>query len=158
RFTGRDHAEWMCWRWAGTEYVAYPIGLPPPDGFGNPYCMDTSADLWSDVEKGFVEWEVKDINGDGYPDFIYNSSPAEVVSDGPPTDFVSEFYLHPQRFHVRLVGEPDGHPNRVNAVLNVRGLFISGPSSLTATDPFSSPIELLPLEDCGVGLWLGHMD
>ena len=113
---------------------------------------------WSDAEKSFVEWEVKDINGDGYPDFVYNSSPAEVLSDGPPTHYLTHYLLRPEMLRVGLFGEPDDHPNRVNAVFNVRGLFISGPSSLTATDPFSSPIELLSSNDCGVGQWISYMD
>jgi hypothetical protein len=36
-------------------------------------------------EHTFVEWQLMDVNGDGYPDFVFNSSPVDFQLNPPPS-------------------------------------------------------------------------
>jgi RHS repeat-associated protein len=106
-------------------------------------------------EQTYTEWEVRDINGDGYPDVVFNSSPIQFVSQNPDRPSPDEplvlggeyskggaevFYLQPSR-----------SDNAIQAVLNTRGVFIS---NATPTNPFSAPIELTQPTQCGLGKWV----
>ena len=143
RITGRDHGVWTCWQLQNGHYV----GLDPSD----PSCPrpDPNASLFLGPEQTYVEYEVTDINGDGYPDVVFNSSTVTYVSPGAPDVGNDQTILVQQR----ILLQPSGTPNRVEVAYNVRGLFIS--SDTTATDPFSSPEDLISASACGVEKWVG---
>jgi hypothetical protein len=55
-----------------------------PDTAPPPICIQPGVCRPNDgIEKSFVEWDLLDVNGDGYPDMVYNSLPADFfVSPG----------------------------------------------------------------------------
>jgi RHS repeat-associated protein len=55
--------------------------LPPPPP---PVCIAEGCAPAPGVERTFIEWELLDLNGDGYPDFVFNSRPVEFAFP-PPT-------------------------------------------------------------------------
>lgn len=140
RVTGRNHGEWKCWmRTTGTSYVTVQLG-------GCPEYDPSEAPLLG-PQQTFVEYEVKDINGDGYPDVIFDSSPVGWTV-APSVELAGAERILGQLIS-SLGPRSSAGPNQVLAVLNVGGLAIKN-----GTDPFSSPIELLT-SDCGVGRWEG---
>src|SRR4029453_7074271 len=90
-----------------------------------------------------------DINGDGYPDVVFNSSPVVATTDMVPfPDEPAEF----QRFNQATFLSQQisgGEGNRVDAMLNVMGVGMTD----IAGQPFSAPITLLASSRCGVDLW-----
>jgi RHS repeat-associated protein len=150
RVTGRDFGSWMCWKWNGQEYEHYPAGLDYTDPSQPCFIPEEARDqLLRGPEKTFVEWEVKDVNGDGYPDVVMNSSPVQFVSNGPPPQGSGLQTWTEEVLQVR----PRGVPNQLDVMLNVSGLFIADDQSGTATDPFSAPSILLSNTACGVAMW-----
>ena len=128
------------------KWPDYDLALCYPDGFPN--SPNTNP------EQTYTEWEVRDVNGDGYPDVVLNSSPIKFVSQNPDRPSPGEplvpggeysysgaevFYLQPSR-----------DDNAIQAALNTRGVFIS---NATPTNPFSAPIELTQPTQCGLGKW-----
>jgi RHS repeat-associated protein len=55
---------------------------PPPD------CMSTDPPscppMTGNIERSITEWELRDLNGDGYPDFVFDSRPTVFRVDPPP--------------------------------------------------------------------------
>jgi RHS repeat-associated protein len=160
RYTSRDHEEWMCWRWDPSvdKYVLFPAGLPSPLGLGlAAACADLNGVLYDGPEKTYTEWELTDVNGDGYPDLVYNSSPVDIVVDQNPewtTEFDGQLYrLDKLLFEVRPVGHSNGRANAVKALLNVLGVRLSHPP--VGSRGFSSPVDLIENDECGVAQWTG---
>jgi RHS repeat-associated protein len=157
RVTGRDYHEWMCWEWdpSISQYIVDPGGV---DNVSGCYTNGQPAPPLAGYvpEKTFVEWEVTDINGDSYPDLVFNSSPKILYFSpySPPSVNQGDHLLGVAKRELRF----SNTNNQVKAVLNVQGMFISGPSSLTATEPFSAPIDVLENDSCGVGLWSSNVD
>jgi RHS repeat-associated protein len=72
RATGVDVQIWECWRWNGTKWQWYS------DGFSNHQCQGVNQQVVAvGPERTFVEWDLIDVNGDGYPDFVFDSSPVD---------------------------------------------------------------------------------
>lgn len=149
RFTGRDYGDWTCWRWFPSFGAYIRVSLQT-------YCPDYSPDVhkpYRGPEKTFTEWEFKDINGDGYPDVVFNSSPVEFRTHLPTEEDHPNHEIVFERRDVLVAPEQS---NRIEAVLNVGGLFIKDDSSYGAsTDPFSAESVLVPRSECGVGQWMG---
>lgn len=146
RSTGRDRGKWFCWRWFPATKSYIPVSLETC-----PEYDPTIHKPYFGPEKSFVEWEVRDINGDGYPDFVFNSSPVVFTPDKPPTNGGSPPLLLTNE--VATVGLAAN--NRVEGVLNVQGPFILDDANLAlATDPFSAQ-EVLFESTCGVRRWEG---
>ena len=88
---------------------------------------------------------MRDINGDGYPDLVFNQSPADGLP--PPAQ------PNGQGAEIRVL--VDGHafgltgPNEVDALLNVAGLRLDENSNV-----FSTPVALSDdPQRCGVAKW-----
>ena len=65
------------------ERLDDPPGLPYPAAGDNGSCGSVPNQLLSTgPELTYTEWEVTDVNGDGYPDVVFNSSPVDLVSMG----------------------------------------------------------------------------
>jgi hypothetical protein len=167
RATGTDLRSFECWRWDGNNWKWWS------QGFANHRCASGAIkDEDRGPERTFIEWELTDLNGDGYPDFVFNSTPVELqvnpprrprpVVDPPlppgrvyPTDFgVGGPIWH--RFAPRWTNEPsstDPGPHSINEVrvsFNVVGVRFD-----TDQDPFSRSVSLQHVEasDAGVGGW-----
>ncbi|AKQ68271.1 hypothetical protein A176_005183 [Myxococcus hansupus] len=145
RFSGRDRTVRQCWRWNDQT-----LQWSPHTGSScGPVPLGTV--MSADPEKTFTEWEVTDINGDGFPDLVLNSSPVETVVPVPEYagSFGGQVVYGDVAFRVR---PRDDSGNEVLAVYNLRGLFID-----EGTDPFSSPVTLKK-SACGVALWATNND
>jgi hypothetical protein len=155
RTTGLDYGEWRCWDW-DSALGKYTIS-PNPITYTNPSLpcwVSIDQKLPEFAERTWIEWEIKDLNGDGYPDVVYNSSPVRYVSAGPPSSFRGLEVPAVEWSNVR----PTVLPNPVRAVFNMLGTFISSDSNTTAADPFSSPTVVLQNSYCGVGRWQTGLD
>lgn len=112
---------------------------------------EQSSNLGCDVytgpfqNKSMTDWELKDINGDGYPDLVFNSSPIvsqyQVLYDERQTQtqccasVVEILTLMPRA----------GNHNKLEAVFNVAGMNLTD-----GVQPFSAPVTLRTNEPCGV--------
>jgi hypothetical protein len=103
-------------------------------------------------EKTFTEWEVRDVNGDGYPDVLFNSAPVAWRQPPPPPSGTTDVV---QR---KLEGLWPASSTRVEVALNKLGVRTA------STVMFSGPVVLIAgstnpsAEMCGVGLWRGALD
>lgn len=148
RATGTDALMWQCWQWDGANWQWYP------DGFHNNKCAGTE-NLFTlrHAEKTYIEWELEDLNGDGYPDFVFNSSPVNYqrTKPGIPGQVRNEVY--PQKGSTTESSLPlpfvPGPTNQVQAMFNVRGVRF-----YTDDNVFSRAVNLTaPRPDQGVGVW-----
>jgi RHS repeat-associated protein len=151
RYTGRDWSRWMCWKWntSTQQYEQSENDLDDPERCpANELVLTATGE-----EQTFIDWEVKDVNGDGYPDVLFNSAPVRYVASGRPTcsqPLCAPFVRNEERFSL----QPISLPNRIEAVFNVGGVFISADdSNSTPTNPFSAPVVLISNSECGVGKW-----
>jgi hypothetical protein len=144
RFTGRDRTVNTCWKFDGHHWVSFPGGWASHHCFGDPNKVSSRG-----PEKTFTEWEVRDINGDGYPDVVFNSSPVDYVVPVLPVS--SEDHLD----DVKSLDWPvkvqprRGDRNNLDAVLNLKGVLFG-----SDRNPFSAPITLRSGTLCGVGQWV----
>ena len=150
RHTGTDTHRPACAEWDGGKWVEFtdddhPIG----DG---PNCHTRLPESLMRVT--YVEWELRDMNGDSYPDFVYNSNP---LYDGPvqvnPTlghdpsrgekveasagaEFNHAVTLDLTRANQN---DPDSPPipsfNDVNVLYNIVGPHLSSNPGLLPSDP-----------------------
>src|SRR5262249_32713219 len=83
----------------------------------------------------FTEWEVTDINGDGYPDVVFNSSPMVLdTQSDPDPEPPADPDVFPQWQTTTSVTTPSlPASNAIDALFNVSGVHIG-----TNTQPFSA--------------------
>lgn len=109
-------------------------------------------------ESTTVEWELSDINGDGYPDFVFNSVPTKFLNDDPDPfqsrqvntlkvgthtwSIQTENVAFKNATAIGATGFTD-----INVMLNVAGIELD-----TGTSAFSAPLRLAS-ELCGVERW-----
>ena len=138
----------LCWIWVPVDEAWERI---PEDDANCP-----EAPLLGEFHRTtIVEWEVRDVNGDGYPDFVFNSSP---VAFGRRT---TPFPANPRDWEevaqTKVTFPTLSSTNRIDAMLNVAGI-----RSQDAPDPshpndfgpsFSDPITLITRDQCGVAQW-----
>ncbi len=105
--------------------------LPGRDDFA-------SIDL---ADKTITEWELRDINGDGYPDLVYNASPVGIIegTNPPPVlpgAFIGQF-VETQKGEIHdLAGSTD-----VMALLNVAGVHLeTGSDDVDHVDINGQPV------------------
>ncbi|HEU4730973.1 MAG TPA: hypothetical protein VFT22_23930, partial [Kofleriaceae bacterium] len=97
-------------------------------------------------------WELKDVNGDGYPDVVFNSSPFAMVSHfntnfPEPPSGIGTIIRSSRTVGVQLAA---GDANEVDAMLNVAGVHLSA----SGGDAFSAPVTLRSNAGCGVDRWV----
>ena len=79
--TGTGLETWQCWRWDGKTWNQWK------DGFANHRCQGTANTIVGrTAEVTYVEWKLADLNGDGYPDFVFDSTPVDFQIIPPFTD------------------------------------------------------------------------
>ncbi len=124
-----------------------PTSTPPSDMPGCIIGTDLSSVCPSNFvepERTFVEWELSDLNGDGYPDFVFNSSPVEFVLASPAANIPEgrAWVGKTQNlFGLRSL-------NDIRAMFNVLGVRFS------EHDPFSQSVNLFAASSQqGVSEW-----
>jgi hypothetical protein len=160
RFTAHEFTRIQCFRWDPTQqkWEDYPQGwnTVPPD------CVlsDPSKPLVTDEgELTITEWDLIDLNGDGYPDVVFNSAPFDLISLSSrpswiPTPPNEEHFTiaTEEQVEVRPVkwtnGRPDATDNHIDAVINLAGVHFTDGNYL-----FSSPITILDEGACGLRRW-----
>lgn len=142
RTTARKHITKTCWTWVFNRWVEAPEDFDVPGRCVGPPVSDVE-------EMSFTDWEITDVNGDGYPDVVFNSSPVitEVVQHDPPDS-------HPPPDAHRWATTTDTatpklpSSNGVDAMLNVLGVRFD-----VDAQPFASPTRLVANDSCGVARW-----
>jgi RHS repeat-associated protein len=147
RFTGHDYSVWTCW-----QYMSGGRWVEDPAGFGTLNCpINPTVQPPPSPQETYVEWEVRDINGDGYPDVVFNSSPVQFVPDAAP-NWTPTVWMKAGWKTTRL--KPADPANHIDAVLNVRGIFFGDDTFGPAYNPFSAPVTIRANTQCGVGEWV----
>lgn len=152
RATGTKVNTWVCWRWDGVKYTWWK------EGWKNHRCAGTDGKILSrGPELTYVEWEFTDLNGDGYPDFVFNSSPTGFQLRPPDMALGVLVPVVDGAFDVPF--EPE-EANAVRAVFNRSGLLFG-----TNDYPFTKSVSLAAqTPELGVGYWAsreilsGHHD
>jgi RHS repeat-associated protein len=157
RVTGHSGEVQECYVWDGSNWIK------DDNGFHNGHCPLLNNDEQPEVpvlgpELTFTEWELKDINNDGYIDLVYNSSFVTRVvtqgSDGLPPEppwnaGVARRGVRREVFRLAS-GEAVSGPNNIMARLNVFGTHLEGNRG---RNPFSSAVLLRAGTECGVAEW-----
>jgi len=143
RSSVRDLVYDVCAKWNGTQWWEYE------DDFGGGNCPPGATLDHRGPETTIVQWELKDINGDGYPDVVFNSSSLYIDSQlaslpRPLHPFTGTVYTTRTDFVRTTAG------NQIVAMLNVAGVHLSA----TSAGAFSAPIVLRNDADCGLSRWV----
>jgi RHS repeat-associated protein len=128
-----------------------PDTAPPPICIQPGICKPPAG-----IEKTFVEWDLLDLNGDGYPDFAYNSAPVNYVvtpgTNGRPFDHGNGWFGDTHNVFALPV------TTSVRVAFNILGVHLD--SDPDASSPFarSIPVNLPELSlpgavPQGVALW-----
>lgn len=138
RTTFRDQATFKCWIYLNNQWTrAKSSGL----------C--SGSPVRELLETTITQWELRDINGDGYPDVVFNSSPiVQTVNTDPIPDFGED----QETFNQATITSQelrDEINNRIDAVLNVLGTRLTNGDD----QPFSAPITIMNNDACGVDTW-----
>ena len=151
RYTATAYEEWVCW--VNSNGVVTQDTRPFPNAC--PYPTGTLDKLG---ESTHVEWELKDVNGDGYPDMVMNSSPMQFVPSPVPQPYQVPVGTHnaDKRTWTPQPADDATYSNRVDVALNVRGIFLS--NDPTDFNPFSSPVPYVQNGYCGVSTWVDSTD
>ncbi|RKH73676.1 RHS repeat domain-containing protein [Corallococcus aberystwythensis] len=146
RFTGYNRTLGYCWRFNGTTgtWDAYLQGFQAGECGQN-----WPNQVLESNEVTLTEWELQDVNGDGFPDLVFNSSPVAMVEAPKPSTQGAQPGQVINVSHKVFIRPTQQEGNTVEAVLNVQGLRMS--TSLSRA--FSTPITILSGTSCGVGSW-----
>jgi VCBS repeat protein len=142
-----SRGQWgKCWQWNNQDQSW-------EDVTGVLDCGGSTSLLTVDDE--YIEWDLKDLNGDGYPDVVFNSK--QVVAsvhrsiDIPPHPAPNTLAYTLDDYSVGL---KDGTDNTINAMFNVIGTRLID----NGGDIFSSAVTIMNHDDCGVERWAGDSD
>jgi RHS repeat-associated protein len=144
RTTARPRIVRHCLMWdvGAFAWVERPRGFQTGDCIGPPE--------EDGLEITFTEWEVSDLNGDGYPDVAFNSLPVETTTQDegfPEPPFDPSVIQHTVISSVTRAQLPD--PTRIEAVFNLLGVHVG-----IASQPYGNTALLRDAEFCGVAAWL----
>lgn len=146
RVSGKTQTFEMCWKSTGggnyvmdeTHFCGEPSELDP-DGT-QPW---NPVDSW--LEQSYTEWELQDINGDGYPDFVFGSAPTPMAMGGAPSTDLPPGLIQPGVLHYTFGWV--GNSNSVEVAFNTVGVRFA------ADNPFADPVEWDEQTHCGVSGW-----
>lgn len=129
-----------CWKWTVV------FNMPAWSGTDDRDCPNfPSGPRKVKPEKSITEWALKDVNGDGYPDFVYNEG--RIVHANPFYPPSSPGNVLGQTVTVRIPAGLYGS-KKVMALVNTIGMHMTNSSDVA----FASPIMLTD-DGCGVALW-----
>jgi hypothetical protein len=149
RKTGATVHHRTCWQWR--DGPTGPHWVKDNGGFATGACFGYPEEVFDvEPEDTFVEWQVRDINGDGYPDFVFDSDPVVANNVDPEPCVVCQANIGEYRGSVReeSLGFQPQHALTINAMFNVVGMQID-----IHTNAFSSPVAILPAGSCSVEEW-----
>jgi hypothetical protein len=139
----------QCWEWFQTG--SKPSGPGEwRDVTGVEPCNEPQLPFFA--MQSIKEWDLKDVNGDGYPDVVFNSAPTVMTLDAVTDDrgrrgAPGEVELVVVAHNVRL--RPSGTHN-IDAMLNVLGTRLID----AEVEAFSSPVTLRSGDLCGIEQWI----
>jgi hypothetical protein len=142
RTTARQHTVKTCWLWQRGQW------RKDPDGFNTGLCVGPPVS--DGPETSYTEWETTDLNGDGYPDVAFNSSPvsSEIVEEPDPIDPPPNPDA-PTWVTTSSTATPTlSSSNEIDAVFNLLGVRFG-----VDAQPFSSATRISANDQCGVARW-----
>jgi RHS repeat-associated protein len=123
-------------------------------------CPGQSQSMVSSHEMTFTEWELKDVNGDGFPDLVINSSPTKTAvhcsptgggaGNGPVPGICNGSFDLRDNYN-NGVDQPSTTLNNVDIMLNMAGMRLE--TAAPTTYLFHAPGRLLNRNACGVEKW-----
>ena len=140
-----------CWVWqrdAGGTLRSIPSLIGYRDGHcSGPQGQNSGAEGYGVIfrpTKTITEWELRDINGDGYPDLVYNASNVgsmipDAVPPAPPSNpnTLDQFRQTQVEAVFDIVGSAD-----VRALINVAGVHLkAGQDRVGDDDPNQPPAQ-----------------
>lgn len=131
----------QCWEWNGQEWKWWREGVTTGQ------CRTAENPVKRSGEGTITEWELMDVNGDGYPDFLFNSTPVRFQVSNP-----DRAGTQAGEKWVQMAWVPFGphRTNEVRALFNVAGLTID-----ENRDPFSTQVVLTNIGgEAGVAQWV----
>jgi RHS repeat-associated protein len=159
----------LCWKWAkdSTGTLRWSLSLEGYSGPDNNKCTPPQGQMTGRSDfaaidlaaKTITEWELRDINGDGYPDFVYNASPVGGLHpndvDNPLPSQAGSFAGQFTQTQKRVTRDILGESRDVKALLNVAGVHLDEFPLAAEFSAFSAPItlEVGGPNGCGVGRW-----
>ena len=129
----------QCFRWAGAsgDWIEDP---------GSNCLGYEAAVAVKSPQVTIVQWELRDINGDGYPDLVYDTSPIP-STPSVPSPLITGTEHEGERRLVRGPSVPLSGPRDVKVLFNSAGVHLGAGSTL-----FHSPTSL-DVGGCGLGRW-----
>lgn len=150
RVSGKTQQYEMCWESQGDGTYELTSGT----SCGEPSEFDPDATqswkplgMWREVT--FTEWELQDVNGDGYPDFVFGSAPTPMTRTGEPTLGGIPFGALVPGTVAYQFGWNGGSYNSVRVAFNGAGVRF-----YNTIWPFAEPVIWDPLTSCGVSGWM----
>ncbi|MEO6776812.1 MAG: FG-GAP-like repeat-containing protein [Kofleriaceae bacterium] len=135
RKTGRDLGYKLHWAWNTDHYEIIPDWPNPPE-------LD-----WAGNEQTYTEFKIVDVNGDGYPDVVFNTSAIGYPVPVPPrTAYSGDDYYADSHLHFGMLAT-----NTIAVAYNTAGVLLEN----TGTNPFADESSLIVPSDCGVEWWSG---
>ena len=137
-----------CWEWVGVPGLWVKMA-----GSSVSRCPEVPVDTERRT-RTITEFELTDVNGDGYPDFVYNASAVAVRTRDPlPANYVPPPPQDPtqQGQHTSLMFAGDMAGSRdVMVLINTAGVHLAD-----GTDLFASPttLEVGGANGCGISRW-----
>jgi hypothetical protein len=105
------------------------------------YTNDVGDYVGSEGEYSYTEWQLKDVNGDGLPDFVFNALPVQMLV----AQVSSTRWSH--------VPMPGPGRNAIMAMFNVTSATLSSPAASPVEQAFSAAAILTEDATCGVEMW-----
>jgi RHS repeat-associated protein len=143
RITGRSHIVRHCLMWDVGAFA----WVERPRGFQTGQCIGPPEEIGPEFT--FTEWEVSDLNGDGYPDVAFNSLPVEITTQEegfPEPPFDPNEIQYTVISSVTQTQLPDS--TRIEAVFNLLGVHVG-----IGSQPYGNAVLLRNGEFCGVAAW-----
>lgn len=158
RSSGRNGKAAVCWKWNEVPRT-WTVAALNSCANGDPFLRDRLVSDDQLAERTYVEWELSDLNGDGYPDFVFNTTPvtsrlgsASVTPPSGATDEQTRRDLRSDPFVKReeLIPFGPAMTNAVRAFFNMAGVRFAA----DFVPPFGRSVDLRVASDVmGVGAW-----